>query len=81
MIITNDLVETFLKCPTKCFLRSGGETREATLILKHFPPFRTQSFAFSPLWLFCNLAENDLFNMFAILQDHPEYTSHIYFSG
>jgi hypothetical protein len=25
MIITNDLVETFLKCPTKCFLRSGGE--------------------------------------------------------
>jgi hypothetical protein len=25
MIITNDLVETFLKCPTKCFLRSRGE--------------------------------------------------------
>jgi predicted RecB family nuclease len=25
MTITNDLVETFLKCPTKCFLRSGGE--------------------------------------------------------
>lgn len=25
MIITNDLVEAFLKCPTKCFLRSGGE--------------------------------------------------------
>ncbi|PYU36955.1 MAG: hypothetical protein DMG54_35305 [Acidobacteria bacterium] len=25
MIITNDLVETFLKCPTKCFLRSCGE--------------------------------------------------------
>jgi hypothetical protein len=26
MIITNDLVETFLKCPTECFLRSRGET-------------------------------------------------------
>jgi len=26
MTIINDLVETFLKCPTKCFLRSGGET-------------------------------------------------------
>jgi len=25
MTITNDLVETFLKCPTKWFLRSGGE--------------------------------------------------------
>jgi predicted RecB family nuclease len=25
MTITNDLVETFLKCPTKCFLRSRGE--------------------------------------------------------
>jgi hypothetical protein len=25
MIITSDLVETFLKCPTKCFLRSCGE--------------------------------------------------------
>ena len=25
MTITNDLVETFLKCPTKCFLRSCGE--------------------------------------------------------
>ena len=25
MIITNDVVETFLKCPTKCFLRSCGE--------------------------------------------------------
>src|SRR6266705_6822099 len=25
MIMTNDLVETFLKCPTKCFLRSCGE--------------------------------------------------------
>lgn len=25
MTITDDLVETFLKCPTKCFLRSGGE--------------------------------------------------------
>jgi hypothetical protein len=31
VIITNDLVETFLKCPTKCFLRSCGEagTRNA----------------------------------------------------
>ena len=26
MIITTDLVEAFLKCPTKCFLRSLGET-------------------------------------------------------
>jgi len=25
MIITDDLVETFFKCPTKCFLRSCGE--------------------------------------------------------
>ncbi|MGC2528845.1 MAG: hypothetical protein WA639_13930 [Candidatus Acidiferrum sp.] len=25
MTITDDLVETFLKCPTKCFLRSRGE--------------------------------------------------------
>src|ERR1700757_3598952 len=25
MMITNDLVETFLKCSTKCFLRSCGE--------------------------------------------------------
>ena len=25
MTITVDLVEAFLKCPTKCFLRSGGE--------------------------------------------------------
>jgi hypothetical protein len=25
MTITNDLVETFLRCPTKCFLRSRGE--------------------------------------------------------
>lgn len=25
MTITNELVETFLKCPTKCFLRSRGE--------------------------------------------------------
>ena len=25
MIITNDLVEAFLKCPTKCFLQSRGE--------------------------------------------------------
>ncbi|PYT64587.1 MAG: hypothetical protein DMG41_37550 [Acidobacteria bacterium] len=25
MIITNDLVEAFLKCPTKCFLQSCGE--------------------------------------------------------
>lgn len=25
MTITSDLVETFLKCPTKCFLRSCGE--------------------------------------------------------
>ncbi len=25
MTITTDLVETFLKCPTKCFLRSSGE--------------------------------------------------------
>jgi hypothetical protein len=25
MIITNDLVEAFLECPTKCFLRSCGE--------------------------------------------------------
>jgi hypothetical protein len=25
MIITDDLVETFLKCPTKCFFRSCGE--------------------------------------------------------
>src|SRR5437588_4755938 len=25
MIMTNDLVETFFKCPTKCFLRSCGE--------------------------------------------------------
>jgi|SRR5271167_533072 len=25
MIITNDLVEAFLKCPTKCFLRSCGK--------------------------------------------------------
>jgi hypothetical protein len=25
MVITNDLVEAFLKCPTKCFLRSCGE--------------------------------------------------------
>ncbi len=25
MIMTDDLVETFLKCPTKCFLRSCGE--------------------------------------------------------
>jgi predicted RecB family nuclease len=26
MVITSDLVEAFLKCPTKCFLRSLGET-------------------------------------------------------
>jgi hypothetical protein len=26
MVITTDLVEAFLKCPTKCFLRSLGET-------------------------------------------------------
>ena len=25
MTITDDLVEAFLKCPTKCFLRSRGE--------------------------------------------------------
>jgi hypothetical protein len=25
MIITDDFVETFLKCPTKCFFRSCGE--------------------------------------------------------
>jgi hypothetical protein len=25
MVITTDLVEAFLKCPTKCFLRSRAE--------------------------------------------------------
>ena len=33
------------------------------------------------MWLFCNLAENDLFNTFATFYTHPEYTSHIHFSG
>ena len=33
------------------------------------------------MWLFSNLAENDLFNTFAILHTHPEYTSHIHFSS
>jgi hypothetical protein len=31
MTITNDLVETFLKCPTKCFLRSCGEAGTGNL--------------------------------------------------
>lgn len=33
------------------------------------------------MWLFCNLAENDLFNTFATSHSQTEYTSHIHFSG